>query len=79
MGHKMTNFGKCETCKHWDDDKPSIQRRACNKIGTFDEAYDAQTLHTVPAIAFGEYGAHLQTRADFGCVLWAPRGNGGGE
>jgi hypothetical protein len=59
---------------HWDDDKPNIKRRACNKIKTFDEAFSTQTLDDARAIAFGEYGAHLQTLADFGCVLWAPRG-----
>jgi len=63
--------GNCGTCKHWENDKPEITRRACNNIKTFDQAFEAKTLANELVIAFGEHGAHIQTRADFGCVMWA--------
>lgn len=67
-------MGTCATCKHWafpawdkDDTFGLCQAMPDDKTGWEESDSLAQTF------ASNDIGSGLQTKAEFGCVLWASK------
>lgn len=73
-----STMGNCRDCKHWDQGDPTWPWGSCSLALTLMGESQA---HKGLAFARDEDRKRgwLQTSADFGCVQWAAKKEGGDE
>lgn len=71
-------MGRCKDCAHWGgpvDRRDATSVRSCQRLSMLNRAESESDLVKLDVCSDHEhYGVAVVTRAEFGCVLFEPRG-----